>query len=529
MPSARYTPSSSGASGSGSSAATYAGAPVARTSAVPKRSGSAAASSIGTPSTVTPTALLSACSITATTCGSSAKRSSTGPGSAAAQTTISRSQVSRQRRTSPAGSPPSAAATPPTSSRARLSSNPRRARLRLPRERFEQLGLDLRADAGHGRQAPGRCRLAELLRGAHAERAGDLDRPLGPEPEIATEPDEAGRQLALELGELRDVAGLDQLAQPRIDARADPAQLADATRPHQVGHGNRRSRGSSRRPGDRRAPCSRSRPRARAATRRRRGGRRCVRCPPGRAQPSGRSLGDRRIESRHRPPRRGPAGGCPPSPGRGRCVRLRGRRPAARHRSPSACTARTAAPARSARRRRRSPRPSGTGAASASWSRLSEKLLLAVELDLQATAPCRSSMPTSRTFQLCDRRSAGSRSASRTAPGSTVADQRAADGDVVDEQAALVDAAVADVADSRAGRSGRRRPTGRSVCGSKPVVVPLRPGPSGASTVLSPGIGRVGRAAVGGDRHVAVVEAELGAVLGQEASASGRPPARSPG
>ena len=48
----------------------------------------------------------------ATTCGSAAKRSSTGAGSLAAQTTARSSHASRQRRASPAGSPPRAAATP---------------------------------------------------------------------------------------------------------------------------------------------------------------------------------------------------------------------------------------------------------------------------------------------------------------------------------------------------------------------------------------------------------------------------------
>src|SRR6478752_3950243 len=106
-PSAANTPASEGASGSGPSDATYADEPVARTSSVPKRSGGATRRSIGTPSIVSPRILGST---TATICGSAAKRSSTGAGSAAAQTTASRSQESRQRRGSPAGSPPSASA-----------------------------------------------------------------------------------------------------------------------------------------------------------------------------------------------------------------------------------------------------------------------------------------------------------------------------------------------------------------------------------------------------------------------------------
>ena len=114
--------------GSGSSAATKSGAPVARSSAVPYRSGAVTTSSTGMPSTVSPTARRSSCSIIATICGSEANRATTAAGSAAAHTTASRSHESRHRRTSPAASPPSSSAIPPTSSRAWLSSSPRGGR-----------------------------------------------------------------------------------------------------------------------------------------------------------------------------------------------------------------------------------------------------------------------------------------------------------------------------------------------------------------------------------------------------------------
>ena len=241
MASASYTDCSSGASGSGSSAATYAGDPVARTSAVPNSAGSAATTSSGTPSIVTPTARRSARSSSATICGSAAKRSSTGCGSGAAQTTASHSHESRQRRTSPAGSPPSAAATAPTSSRARLSRSPSRGRGCCSlRERLEQQRLGLGTDPRHVAQPPRRGGLAELVGGADVERPRKLDRASSAEPEVPTEADEIGRQLALELGELGDLAGLDQLAEPRRDSVADSAQLADPLGPHEVRDRDRR-------------------------------------------------------------------------------------------------------------------------------------------------------------------------------------------------------------------------------------------------------------------------------------------------
>ena len=110
-------------------------------------------------------------------------------------------------------------------------------RLRVAGERVEELRLELRADAGHAAQPPGGRRLAQLLGGPDVERLRDLDRAPRGQPEVAAEPDQPGRQLALELGELRDVAGLDQLAQPRLDARADPAQL-----PHPPGGDEPRDR-----------------------------------------------------------------------------------------------------------------------------------------------------------------------------------------------------------------------------------------------------------------------------------------------
>ena len=75
-------------------------------------------------------------------------------GSRPAQTTASRSHESRQRRGSPAGSPPSAAAIAADElAGARQREPARRPRLGLARERLEQLRLGLRPDARAPRAA----------------------------------------------------------------------------------------------------------------------------------------------------------------------------------------------------------------------------------------------------------------------------------------------------------------------------------------------------------------------------------------
>ena len=78
-----------------------------------------------------------------------------------------------------------------------------------------------------------------------SERASSTER-LALEAEVAPEADEVGRELALELGELGDLAGLDELAQPRLDPLADPAQLADPVSAHELGD---RERGAADRLG----------------------------------------------------------------------------------------------------------------------------------------------------------------------------------------------------------------------------------------------------------------------------------------
>jgi hypothetical protein len=116
-----------------------------------------------------------------------------------------------------------------------------RSRRALAGERVEQLGLALGPDPRHRPQLPRRRRLAQLAGRPDAERPRDLERAGGPEPEVAAQADELGRELALELGELADLARLHELPQPALDPRSDPAQPAHLSGPHQPGDGNRRA------------------------------------------------------------------------------------------------------------------------------------------------------------------------------------------------------------------------------------------------------------------------------------------------
>ena len=114
-----------------------------------------------------------------------------------------------------------------------------RAALGFLRQGLAQLGLGLGADAGHGAEAAFGGGLAQLFGGADAEGARDLDRAPRAEPEVAAEADEVGGELALELGELGDLAGVDELAQARLDAGADAAQVAHAPGLDELGHRGR--------------------------------------------------------------------------------------------------------------------------------------------------------------------------------------------------------------------------------------------------------------------------------------------------
>ena len=93
---------------------------------------------------------------------------------------------------------------------------------------------------GSERQASGLGCGAQLVDGADAEAATDLGHPRRPDADQPPEPDELRRQLGLELAQLGDLAGLDQLAQAALDAGADAGELAHASAPDELGDRRRR-------------------------------------------------------------------------------------------------------------------------------------------------------------------------------------------------------------------------------------------------------------------------------------------------
>src|SRR4029453_9633318 len=108
-----------------------------------------------------------------------------------------------------------------------------RSGLGLASERLEEPRLGLLPDPRNGPQPTRRRRLAKLVGGTDAEGPSELHRALRPQPQVAPQADEIRRDLALQLRQLGDRARLDALAQPRLDPRSDPAQVARPPCPHQ--------------------------------------------------------------------------------------------------------------------------------------------------------------------------------------------------------------------------------------------------------------------------------------------------------
>ena len=207
------------------------GGPVARTSAVPSAARGATTSSIGMPSAVMPGVARRA-----------ARRSPAAPRSARAR------PRDRPRRRPPRAAsarrpsgarrrpqPPSAAAIR-RSGRGRAAAGTRGVPAGLLRERRDDLRLALRPDAraprADGRRAR-RCRSSPTVEISSAAPISSA--------RSAPTPSSGRRRRARaassgELGQLRDLAGLDELAQPRLDATPDAAQLAHAALPDERRH-----------------------------------------------------------------------------------------------------------------------------------------------------------------------------------------------------------------------------------------------------------------------------------------------------
>ncbi len=197
-------------------------------------------SSTGAPSIVTPTARRAPRSTIATICGSAANWSSNGSG-------LGRGAHDRElpTRVTEAAHVPGGLTAERAGDRVdelpgavEHQSGPRLG-LRVAGELITQLGLDLRPDPGDIAQLAGRGRLAQLVCRADVQRPRNLHRALRAQPEVAAESDQIGRQLALELLQLGDLPGLDELREARLDTGADRAQFAGAPGPHQVGDGHR--------------------------------------------------------------------------------------------------------------------------------------------------------------------------------------------------------------------------------------------------------------------------------------------------
>ena len=231
IPSCAYTDSSSGAAGKLAEAFDVRRASRSRrSSSVPNRAGSATTSSTGTPSTVTPTARRSL-ALEHATRSKEAPRTRRAPGQGRAADDDDR-EVERGIR-------PAARITCNLAAQRRRDLLEQRARpvqghpfcgcgLPSRSSAAEQPLLRLRPDPGHRRQPA--CAAASLNSSAveTSSACPDLHHPLRADPEKAAEPDELGLHFAFELVELRDRPGLDELAQARRDAGADPAQLLDA-------------------------------------------------------------------------------------------------------------------------------------------------------------------------------------------------------------------------------------------------------------------------------------------------------------
>ena len=119
-----------------------------------------------------------------------------------------------------------------------------RPRGREPCEALVDPRSRLRPDPGHAVEPACRGRFAQLRQRPDPERVPDLAHPLRRDAEQRRNADELRQRLRLQLVQLGDPSRLDELAQPRLDPRPDPAQLAHATLAHERSRRRRASSGS---------------------------------------------------------------------------------------------------------------------------------------------------------------------------------------------------------------------------------------------------------------------------------------------
>ena len=118
---------------------------------------------------------------------------------------------------------------PPTSSRASGSTSPRRGCASRPcRSRSSTFASVACPIPRTSRSPPANAAVRNSSTVFASRSPRDLEHPLRPEPDQAAEADQLRPQLALQLVQLGDPPGLDELSEPRRDPGADAAQLADA-------------------------------------------------------------------------------------------------------------------------------------------------------------------------------------------------------------------------------------------------------------------------------------------------------------
>jgi hypothetical protein len=111
---------------------------------------------------------------------------------------------------------------------------------RLRRAELREALLDpqrrLRPDPRDTVETSLHSRLAKLCQRPDPERMAELAHPLRRQAEQSGDADELGERLRLELVQLGDPPGRDELAETRLDSGPDPREVAHAALAHELGH-----------------------------------------------------------------------------------------------------------------------------------------------------------------------------------------------------------------------------------------------------------------------------------------------------